>query len=482
MISPADVADLPEPLLLELARQSPNVFASYILGFTQTDIHRAAQQHWTNHTNSYTELHRGIGKTAQLTIRSVFEIGHNPEIRIKYVQQSVDEAKKTTLMMRDIIDSRRYHAVFPDVHKDPDRWSGASFKVLTDKFTRDSTVEANGIFGRAGGRADLLIADDICDWRNSIRSPTDRANVKDSWTTNWLPMRDYSADTEPRTWCVGTCYHVNDITADWRRYHGERGTLLRVPVIDSVSPWPEVYPPDRLDELRIELGPIAYARAYELQPVSSETIVFPADWLEAAYYEESMDIPKWPRMNGRSVATIDFAFTVKKQDNDPDFSVALFGWVSNDGHVWLRDMVRVRKTFPDFSKLAIQAGIDNKVHDARAEGNGAQLGLAQRMNDDSPFPIVSVERTKDKITRAAEEQAFVESGRFHIPAERVGGRLVPVAKFKILFDEMTTFPASGHDDTVDASLDMMTLAKSYTSVKTKPSSFPKPDRLAELYG
>jgi predicted phage terminase large subunit-like protein len=483
MNSAEEIATLPEPLLLELARKSPSAFVSYVLGHEQAKVHRAAQNHWTRFDNSYTELHRGIGKTTQLAARVAYEIGKNREIRIKYVQQSVDEAKKTTQMIRDVIDSPRYAAVFPDVVPDPDRWSGASFKVKTKKFTRDPTVEANGIFGRAGGRADLLIADDICDWRNAIRSPTDRASVKDSWRTNWLPMRDYSDGKKPKTLCVGTCYHVDDVTADWRRFHEERGTLLRVPIVDFRSPWAAAFPPELLREIREELGPIAYGRAYELRPVSSETIVFPADWIDPAFYEESVGIPDWPSRNGRMAATFDFAFTAKKQDNDPDYSVGLYGWLSRDGHVWLRDIIRLRTTFPDFSRLAIERGVELNVSESRAEGNGPQLGLAQRMNEDAPFPVVSVERTKDKITRAAEEQSFVESGRFHIPAVRDrNGILVPTKKFSVLYDEMTTFPASGHDDTVDASLDMMTLAGRSRRKKTKPKPFGSPDRLSEMYG
>lgn len=473
------IAQLPERQIIELARQSPNVFAWYVLGFRQGDVHIAFQQHLTENIDCYSELHRGIGKTTQTSnVRCVWEIGRNQDLRIKYVQQNEKEAIKTTRAMRDVIESDRYASVFPEVVPDRDAWSGGHFKVKTRHYSRDATVEANGIFGRAGGRADILIADDICDWRNAIKSPTDRESVKEAWATNWLPMLDIAAKQRPREWKVGTCYHVQDITADWRKYHREKNTLLRIPVVDYVSPWPEHYTAEYLRDRREKLGPIAYGRAFELNPVSAEQLIFPPAWFDSALFEE---IPHWEAMNGKMIVTIDLAFSEKRQNNDPDWSVALFAWKSNNGHVWLVDIIRVRKTFPDFAELLIDRGVALKVADGRAEANGPQLGLAQQLNRMSPFPITALDRVVDKITRATAAQPFMESGRFHIPARRDDmGLLKVVPKFQTLYDEMTTFPASGHDDTVDTSIDLAKYAETQAG-PNKVTVFRSRDRLADYY-
>jgi predicted phage terminase large subunit-like protein len=62
-------------------------------------------------------------------------------------------------------------------------------------------------------------------------------------------------------------------------------------------------------------------------------------------------------------------------------------------------------------------------------------------------------RDKDKITRASERQGFIESGKLHLPEQDGTIR----SDFRIVFDEMTTFPVGGHDDTVDAVIDLIEL-------------------------
>ena len=436
--------------LIEGCRQSPNLFASFVMGFEQGDIHKQMQRFLTNNNNCYIEYPRGHGKTAQMSLRVAWEVGRDPTVRIKYVQQSDVEAKKTTGLIKSIIEGDAFKAVFPEIEPDMDNWCKADFKVKQKTWQRDATVEAKPIFGRAGGRADILIADDVCDLRNAIQQAALREQVKEFWNTNWLPMRDFAKDQSPRTWKVGTCYHADDITADWRRLHDESG-LLRLPVVDFVSPWTEVVKEEELRDIRKEIGPFAFARSYELKPVTSELIVFDAEWIRDSLYST---IPDWERDNGIMVAALDFAFTEKKIDGDPDWSVCIIAWKDRKGGLWLKDIIRQRSTFPDFARKASKAMIAAKVDQAVAEANGPQLGLVQQLQLDCPnVPIRPLNRDKDKITRASERQGYVESGRLHMPSQDGSVR----SDFRVVFDEMTTFPVGGHDDTVDAVIDLIEL-------------------------
>ena len=438
-----------------LFRKSPNFFAEWMLSdknAKQQKIHKRMQQWWTLHPNSYIEQHRGIGKTVQAVLRASWDVGHDPTIRIKVLQQSNDEASKTGRLVRDIMESPRYRAVFPEIEPDPTCWNVTEMRVKHGSMQRDPTFDFKGIFGRAGGRWDCLIVDDICDLRNSVQHPAMRDQVKDALSTTWMPMFDATTGRQCTIRRIGTCYHVDDITAVWRSYHGDKGTLLRNPVIDYVSPWPEVWSANALREWREENGDIAYARAYELRPISSDVIVFPSEWLDASMYGS---IPYEHSIHGQVIAALDFAFTEKKMKNDPDYSVCLIGWAARAGHLYILDLLRVRASFPDFLKQAIKLMERHQVKRAVAEANGPQMGLVQQANRDSPIPITPMERTTDKITRASEKQAFVKTGRFHLPYGNDGKcsrGLLPV------YDEMTTFPAGGHDDTVDAAIDLMELS------------------------
>lgn len=457
------VAELDERTFLDACRIDPGTFIGFVLDLDQAEIHDRAQDFMSDHDDCYIELHRGIGKTTQVSAgRAVYEIGRNPDIRIKIVQQNDMEAKKTVAYAKHLIETDRYRKVFPHIQPDPELWGSEQFSVRRNKFFRDATMEAKGIFGRAGGRADILIPDDICDLRNAIQQPALREQVKEAWSTNWLPMLDMSAERAPRTWKVGTCYHVSDITADWRAYHAEHGSLLRVPVVDFRSPWGEVFTPEVLRTRREIMGPVAYGRAFELNPISSDVLVFEARWLDDSLYEGEGE--------GEHIAMIDWAFTEKRMASgkDPDYSVCIIARKTPNGTVYVRDLIRERMQFPDFMRRVIAACERYKVRYAGAEANGPQKGLVQQANQNAPFPVRPINRKLDKVVRASNVQAQVEMGRFRLAGERDGSGVLRVAKrLQPLYDEMTTFPAGDHDDTVDAAIDLMD-ARPATSGVSRP--------------
>ena len=439
-----------EPVLLELCRRSPNWFATYVLGFNQAKVHKRIQGHLTAYDNNYQELPRGVGKTSQMVARCAWEIGCNPNVRIKYIQQSDKDATRTTTMVKQLIESDKYQKIFPGVIPEADLWGKQEFRVCSSELQRDATMEAKGIFGRAGGRADILIADDICDLRNAVQQPALRDQVKEFWNNNWLPMRDFTGGKTPQTWKIGTCYHVDDITSDWRDQHSLDDSLLRLPAVGLDSPWPEEMSRERMQSIRDEIGPIAYGRAYELSPITSEMIIFSGDWITAALFNDDTPI------EGETIAAFDFAFSEKRVGGDPDYSVCLIARLTPNNHLYVLDLLRVRTTFPEFSRRAIALCERHGVRRAIGEANGPQKGLVQQLNEAANFPIMAAKRDLDKVTRAAATQAFVESGRLHLPsagnAAKVRSDIMP------LFDEMTTFPISAHDDTVDAVVDLMAAA------------------------
>mgnify|MGYP003652373530 CR=1 FL=1 len=468
--------------ILQTCRMSPNVFASYVLGFNQGNIHKRLHDHLSQYQNCYIELPRGHGKTSQMVARCAWEIGINPDVRIKYIQQSERDAAKTANLIKNILESDKYKAVFPHIVPDLDYWARFDFKVQSESFQRDSTMEAKGIFGRAGGRADILIADDICDLRNTIQQPSLRDQVKEFWNNNWLPMRDYTDGREARTWKIGTCYHIDDITADWREQHESDGSLLRVPVTGFTSPWKEEIDETHLEDIRKEIGPVAYGRAFELSPISAETIIFEAQWLDDSLY---VDIPQEAMPLGEMIASFDFAFSESRSGGDPDYSVCVIGWRTYNNHLYIVDMVRMRSTFPDFKRKSLSKCNEHGVTRGVGEANGPQKGLVQQMNEESNFPIVPSKRDLDKVTRAVGIQTFVEAHRLHLPAFDGDGVIENLKRLRTdmrpVYDEMTTFPISAHDDTVDAVVDLVDLAN-VSIAPLKPNRIEKPGGLSKVYG
>lgn len=451
---------MPERDFLAICRQNVNVFAAYVLRVKQAPLQLAMQDHMIEHDDAAFMLPRGHTKTTQSVISMTHTIGNDIGYRFKYIMQNNPEAKKTVRLAKQIMESEEYRRVFPWVIPDMDLWGSSAIAVKRPHFTRDATVEAVGVFGRASGRADCLVFDDICDLRNSIQQPKLRNQVMEAVANTWLPMIDQSSPRRKMIRKFFTPYHIADQGAKWKQLHGEDGSLFFRPVRNMISPWPEAFTVKALQRMRDSMGPIAFSRAYELVAISGAELIFRPAWLDKAMYESGV-LPRFVELNSTTVASIDWAFTEENAESpDPDWSVCLVGKRDNlHGDVWPTGMLRKRCSYLEFKDEAIQFCVDHGVEFATAEGEATQSGLVQQMNRDAPFPVVAAPRPKgkkDKVTRATARQAFVESGRLHLPGVPAeGGGLRVSEEFEALYDEMTTFPASEHDDTVDACMDML---------------------------
>ena len=431
----------------------PNWFLPYVMEQDNAELHNHMQDFLTATPDAYMEIPRGHGKTNQLAGRYAWEIGNNPNIRIKNVGSSDDESKKTVMLVRKILESDRFNAVFPEIEPDFDNWGNESLTVKRSKMLRDQTIEAVSIFGRAGGRSDILAFDDICDLRNSVQQPMLREQVKDFYRSLWLPTLDVSTKGH-RTWRTATPYHTGDITAEWREEFSQINAMFRRPCVGEISPWPEVFTPEVLAAKRRSLGTIAYARAYELRPLSSDEIIFPAELFDRSYYK--FPIPKNVIDGGRRIASLDFAFSKKTEMKaNPDWSILLVGIRDLTGTLWLERLFRVRMSFPEFSKLVARTVRSMQITAMVAEAQGPQAGLVQQIRLECGCPVLDALRPVDKVSRAYECQAFFEQGKFRIPYEDGS----PTREFKPLYDEMTVFPGGDHDDITDAAMDLANLAK-----------------------
>ena len=399
-----------------------------------------------------------------------------PATRIKIVSQNDEAATGTTRFVRDIVRSPAFRAVFPDVSLKAGEDTVTAWSVTTSGMPsrRDPSVQGSGIFGRTGGRADIIWFDDICDLRNAVLQPALRAQVKDAVANIWMPMLDPSADHPSRVWRSATPFHTDDITADWRRQHGDGGTLLRRPCTDTRSPWSEVFTAEILAAKRAEIGAMAYARAYELVPLSSDLLVFRAEWI--GRYAPS-ELPSLTR----TVAAIDWGYGRKAQErDDPDYSVCIVGEIDSRRDLYLTDIIRVRETFPTFARMAAELCARRGVSVVLAEANGPQRGIFDQFRELTSQPMVAVERTTDKHIRAAGAQPFVQGGKLRLPTD-AAGRLLPA--FQSVEDELLAFPAGSHDDTVDVVVDLCgeAVRGSLAVSERNVNRIEKPDAIGKLF-
>lgn len=437
---------------IEEARRNPAAFTALLAGLTLPSLHRRILGHALTHRSWYAEIPRGHGKTTIGTYLAAWWIGARPSTRIKIVSQNDDAASATSSYIRRIVQSPLYRAVFPHITLgDDDRvmsWSVA-YPGATPR--RDPSVQASGVFGRTGGRADLLWLDDICDLRNAILQPALRGQLREAVANIWMPMLDPTQPNPPRVWRTATPWHTDDITADWRRSHGDDGSLLRCPVRGMESPWAEVFTPDLLRERRTEMGPVAFARAYELEPLSSDTMIFRPEWLRV--WDAIMD----RSAVSQTIAAIDWGYGQREQTGgDSDYSVCIVADITITRDIVVTDMIRSRDPFPIFAASSSALIERRRCNMVLAEANGPQRGIFDAFATQCPAPAHPVERTKDKLLRAAAAQPSVEQGKLILPGDQSGRVLDP---FRPIHDEMVGFPVGAHDDTVDCIVDLIEYAR-----------------------
>jgi predicted phage terminase large subunit-like protein len=461
----------------EAARSNPAAFLALALGRPISPLQRDLISHALQHHSWYAELPRGHAKTSTLSYLIAWWLGVRPETRVKVVSQNDEAAASTTRFLRDIIRSPTFRAVFPDVSLKTSEdtvtaWSVAAAGVPS---RRDASVQGSGVFGRTGGRADLIWFDDICDLRNSVLQPALRAQVKEAVANIWMPMLDPSSAHTPRVWRSATPFHTDDITADWRRRHESDASLLRRPCVGAKSPWSEVFTAAVLDEKKAEMGAMAYARAYELIPLSSDLLVFRPEWL-GYYRSEALPI------NTRTIAAIDWGYGKRAQEReDPDFSVCIIGEIDAQKNLYLTDILRVRESFPTFARMAADLLNRRSVSVVCAEANGPQKGIFDQFAAMTSQPMLSVDRVNDKYIRSVAAQPFVQAGKLMFPTS-ADGRVI--SSFQPVVDEMLSFPAGSHDDTVDVIVDLCgeAVRGSLSSSDRRVRRFEKPDAITAMFG
>ena len=288
--------------LLDNARNDIDSFIEYVMedenGYPirQAPIHNLIQgfinQAWDHDAKALILAPLEHGKSYQTVGRLGWEVGRNPNIRIKLVCSSDDSAIKRVMAISDLIQSPRFLEVFPEISiADARQWTMKKITVNRTGSAIDPTLEACGVFGSLmGSRADIIVFDDIVDYKNAIQDPALRPKVKGSFSGSWLTRLTKGA----KVLYIATPYHKDDLTAELKKSSDyalldvvvskdastlvasigngqlieEERSTFKVPLWDR---WDRT----ALLEKKKTLGPIVYARSYEGKVMSDEDKTFP---------------------------------------------------------------------------------------------------------------------------------------------------------------------------------------------------------------
>ncbi|MCZ2340286.1 MAG: hypothetical protein LC104_00645 [Bacteroidales bacterium] len=426
---------------LREAAHSPDVLLEFCftdsLGhpLRQATVHRELQQFLTGHTRALIELPRDHGKSLQMCGRVLWELGHNPALRVKLVCATETLAAERSRFLREAIAANpRLRLVFP--HLRPARpWTAEAFTIVRPADVIGPTVAAFGIgAGSTGARADLLICDDIVDVR-SLYSPAERARVKDDFHNNLLNL----LEPDGRFWGLSTPWHTDDLNAHLKK--NPAFALFRRAVGPELQPvWPEKWPTSQLAARLREIGSAAFARGYRLLPITEGEVAIPAHWVQ--FWQEELPRERFEMV----VLSVDPAVTAQSRADAS--ALVVLGRVQGTNAIHCLEATARRISTPD---LIAQIDTLDQFWSPDVilfESNAAFAGIRDLMQRHARFgaKVQGITQSRSKEARAAAFGVPVQNGRF-----RLRGGLTGVdARQRELFDEMTTFPFSTHDDLLDA--------------------------------
>jgi phage terminase large subunit-like protein len=455
----------------------------------QNRLHRELHAFLDAQRHALVELPRDHGKSVQICIRILWELGRNPNLRVKIICASDATAAERARFLRDAIARNPFvQLVFPQLR--PGRpWTTTRFSLAGHAHAIGPNVTALGIGSVAlGTRADLLVCDDVVDV-TAIRSRPDRERVKTAFFDNLMNL----LEPDGRFWGLFTPWHHEDLNAVLKR--NPAFALFRREIGPNLEPvWPEKWPTEKLAQRRAEIGALAFARGYRLECVPEEATPIRAEWIRFWDCRLQIEDCRLPEQNAAcglsgnlqsaisnlqspyelTILAVDPAVSAK-ETADRSALVTLSRTLDNQIHV--REALARRVAAPELVQLLDDADRRWQPDVILFESNAAFAGLRDLLIRHARFgpKIKSVVQTKDKLSRIHAFSVPVENGTFRLQGaagsgdprrtmqgaagsgdprrasddpRRAQGGVHPGQQE--LWDEMVTFPCGGHDDLVDA--------------------------------
>lgn len=395
-------------------------------------------------------------------------LGRNPDqyvIAATYAQELADDFGRK---VRNQIADPAFGIVFPGVGIKSDSTSAKRFHITgpsdTLSTTQDGAYFAVGVGGPLTGRgAHLLLIDDPVKNREEAESELMRRKTRD-WYTSTAYTRLMPGG---RVVVIQTRWHEDDLAGWLLREHGqENWEVLDLPAIsdDGVALWPEQYPVERLEQIKLAVGPRDWSALYQQRPSPETGDYFKAEWIK------TVDVlPE--RRNLSIYGASDYAVT----SDGGDFTVHVIIGIDPDDRVYLLDLWRGQSS----SDAWVEAFCD-LVQKWRPIGWAEETG--QIKSGVGPFLTRRMIERKAYVYR----EAFPTRGDKAVRAQSIRGRIamnglhiLRDAPFKTdLINEMMSFPVAVHDDQVDALglagqlLDRMQSGRPDAQKETKPKPSP----------
>jgi len=275
---------------LEKAREDFGFFCSYVADKPPAEHHKEWHRHFVTNEDSscLTKIAgpnvdllapRGSAKSTVLGLFTAWAIGIHTAakmpLQILYLSYTVDIARSKSATIKRIIESKRYQEVFPTVRllknvTSNEYWS-IDHKFADIDITGDEqfTLCAAGLKGSVTSkRSHLCVIDDPIKGAGDIANPDIRKAMRENWNAVVAPTMFEGG----RAICLGTRFRHDDIHAT-TFCPSNNWTQIVIPALrnneetgEEESYWPEMWSVEYLKE-RKRQAPIAFSFQYMNQVI-----------------------------------------------------------------------------------------------------------------------------------------------------------------------------------------------------------------------
>lgn len=397
---------------------------------------------------------RGHGKSTIGDVDfCITKVLRNPDIRIMIGSKTQTQASAFLKEIRTHFEQNvNLIRIFGDWKKSRDNvWNDKEFTVnRRTVIKKEATVSALGASGAVVSKHfDIIIGDDLVGFENA-RTEAQRKVLKEWFYSSLYPTLEPDGEIH----ILGTRYSPMDLYEDLiksKNYKVNVQQAITVKDGQEVSLWESKFSLEKLRSIREEAGLIIFNMQYQNNTELAKGKIFKYKYFK--HFEEyevdyalnrvrvkvldAQGVPFWIPV--RIYMGADLAISEDETSNNDYFVLTVIG-VDKNKNVYVLDYLKERLSFNAQLNAILDYGRNKfpMVERIGVETVQYQKSLAQEIRRLSLLPVINIQTSKDKVTRAMRRSALFENGKVWF---RIG--------MDDLEECLLLFPEVDHDDLFD---------------------------------
>lgn len=375
-----------------------------VLGYSIDRVHDGIIDFQDRNQDSLILAFRGAGKTTiGLCSRILLLLLQNPNLRILIASKTVDNAKLFLKEIKNHIEKNpKFIQIFGNLKGDIWHDDGITISTRTSTY-KEPNILTVGVEGSVASRHfDYIFADDLID-ENTCKTQLLRQRSLSWFNTSLMPTLLSTGHCN----VIGTRYHPQDLYFHLMKSMFPPEQVYIFPALDeneiSTS---RVFSTDFLLNKKQQLGTIAFNSQYQCSVSAMEGQVFKFEWFQ---FENDYSIG-FDKDKDKIVVGVDLAIGEKAEHSEFAYIVLK---ISEDGKFYVIKEFSGHKSFHEQSLLILELFKKYNPFVVGIESNNYQKAQLQEVARLSNYemPLVAIYTNKNKLTRASQLSAFIESGK-----------------------------------------------------------------------